>query len=223
MEKDFEELVDSVREYFVDNKISLKEVQKSFMHISVSLKRDLGKYFRRESLEAESIDELLLTMSCYWDYLNPGLLEFLVGRFGSEYYIALLTTCLEKLEQFRSEVKLGEYVKVRQRNISINVGKIYKEITAIMGHDWEEKTLQDAENYKYEFADKCHIQRFLGRINFSRSNIALIFYVPHWFDVKKEKLEPFFRKQNVRKVYLDDVCFIDWTEQVGMTIVLSRD
>ena len=146
-------------------------------------------------------------------------MEFLVGRFGSDSDIVLLNTYLTKLEQFRSEVKLGEYVKNRQRNITINDDKIYKEITAIMGHDWEEKTLQDAENYKNELADKCHIQRLFGRINVTRSSIALVFYVPRWFEVKKEKLEPFFRKQNVRKVYLDDVCFIDWTEQVGMTIV----
>ena len=216
MEKDFEELVNSVEESFVDNEISLREVQKSLKHISVSLKRDLGKYFRKESLEAESIEELFFTLSCYWDYLNPGLLEFLVGRFGSGSDIVLLNTYLTKLEQFRSEVKLGEYVKRRQRNISINGGKIYKEITAIMGHDWEEKTLQDAENYKNELADECHIQRVFGRIQVTRSSIALIFYVPHWFEVKKEKLELFFREQNVRKVYLDDVCFIDWTEQVGI-------
>ena len=65
MEKDFEELVNSVEESFVDNEISLREVQKSLKHISVSLKRDLGKYFRKESLEAESIEELFLTLSCY--------------------------------------------------------------------------------------------------------------------------------------------------------------
>ena len=211
-----------MREYFVHNEISLEEVQESFMHISVSLKRDLGKYFRKESLEAESIKELLLTLSCYWDYLNPGLLEFLVGRFGSEYNNSLLTTYLKKLKQFRSEVKLGEYVKSRPNNVNINADKIYKEITAIMGHNWEEKTLQDAEDYKNELADKCHIQRLLGRINVTHSSIALIFHVPRWFEVKKEKLEPFFREQNVRKVYLDDICFIDWTEQVGMTIVLPR-
>ena len=219
MEQDFEELVDSVEESFVKN-VLLEKVQNSLKHIPVSLKRDLGKYFRKEFLETESIKELLLTLSCYWDYLNPGLLEFLVRKFGSEYNIALLATYLEKLEQFRLEVKLGEYVKSRQRNININDGKIYKEITTIMGHDWENKTLQDVEYYKNELADLCHIQRLFGRINIPRSSIALIFYIPCWFEVEKEKLEPFFRKHNVRKVYLDEVSFIDWTEQVGMTIVL---
>ena len=210
---DFEELVDSVEESFVE-KVPLEKVQNSLKHIPVSLKRDLGEYFRNESLETKSIKQLFLILSHYWDYLNPGLLEFLVKRFGSSNDKALLHTYLEKLQQFRSNVKLGEYVKSRRRNIST---KVNKEITTIMGPGWEDKTLQDAENFKNELADKCHIQQMLGRIHATHSSVALIFYVPHWFEVKKEKLEPFFRKQNVRKVYLDDVCFIDWTEQVGMT------
>ena len=214
MKRDFEELVDCVEKYFVEN-VHLEKVQNSIKHIDVSLKRDLGKYFRKESLEAESIKELFVTMSCYWDYLNPSLFEFLVNRFGSENDIAMLNTYLEKLKQFRSEVKLGEYVKSKQNDDNISESKIYKEITAIMGPGWEEKTLQDAENYKNELADKCHIQRLLGRINVTRSSIALVFYVPRWFEVKKEELEPFFRKQNVRKVYLDDICFIDW---VGISL-----
>ena len=192
----------------------LKKVQNSIKHIPVSLKRDLGKCFRKESLDAESINELFIILSCYWDYLNPGLLEFLVGRFGTNDDVVLLTTYLEKLEQFRSEVKLGEYVeKSGHRDIS---SSHYKAIVSIMGPGWEDKTLQDAENFKNELAEKSLIQPFLTRIHATRSSIAIVFYVPRWFEVKKEKLEPFFRKQNVRKVYLDDVCFIDWNEQVGV-------
>ena len=56
--------MDSVEESFVDN-VPLKNVQNSLKHIPASLKADLGKFFRKESLEAESIKELFITLSCY--------------------------------------------------------------------------------------------------------------------------------------------------------------
>ena len=59
--------MDSVEESFVEN-VPLKNVQNSLKHIPASLKADLGKFFRKESLEAESIKELFITLSCYWDY-----------------------------------------------------------------------------------------------------------------------------------------------------------
>ena len=141
-------------------------------------------------------------------------------RFGSSDDNALLKTYLEKIEQFRTKVKLGEYVKIRKGSINTSTGKIYQEIVTVMGPGWEDKTLQDAEDFKNKLAEKSLIQPFLTRIHATRHSIALIFYVPRWFEVKKEELEPFFKKQNVRKVYLDDVCFIDWNEQVGMSIFL---
>ena len=165
MEHDFEELVDSVEESFVKN-VPLEKVQNSLKHIPVSLKRDLGEYFRKESLEVKSIKELFLTLSIYWDYLNPGLLEFLVRKFGTSYDKVLLAAYLEKLERFRSKVKLGDYVKITKRSVSTST---YKEIISIMGPGWEDKTLQDAKDFKNEIGEKSLIQPFLRRINVHRT------------------------------------------------------
>ena len=216
LKEDFEDLVDTIEESFIENGVPLTKIQRSIKHIPVSLKRDLGDYFRDETssiLKADSIRSLFIILSYYWDYLNPGLLQFLVGRFGSETDIQLLSDYLEKLEQFRSSVKLGDFVQSRPSFNDISTCR-YKKITTVMSQGWKEKTLQDAENFKNELAEECSIQPFLTRIHANRSSIALVFYLPPGFDVKMEELGSFFKTRNVSKVYLNDVCFFHWTEQV---------
>ena len=225
LQEDFEELVDSIEESFIENSVSLINIQRSIKHIPVSLKRDLGDYFRNETsdiLKADSIRSLFIILSYYWDYLNTGLLEFLVKKFGSDKDNQLLGAYLKKLGQFRCSVKLGEYVQSKHLFVDVSACH-YKKIIATMGPGWEENTLQDAENFKIELAEECFVQPLLARIHANRSSVALIFYLPPWFEVRMDQLEQFFRTKNIHKVHLDDVCFFDWTcTQVNLHEILSE-
>ena len=216
LKEDFEEFVDSIEESFIENCVPLTKIQKSIKHIPLSLKRDLGDYFYNKTeqiLSAKSIQSLFVFLSCYWDYLNTGLLEFLVKKFGSDKDNQLLGAYLKKLGQFRCSVKLGEYVQSKHLFVDVSACH-YKKIIAIMGPGWEENTLQDAETFKIELAEESLVQPFLTRIHANRSSIALVFYLPVWFEVKMEDLRSFFKTRSVSKVYLDDVCLFDWTKQV---------
>ena len=207
LNKDFEDLVDTIEESLIENGVPLAKIQRSIKHIPVSLKRDLGDYFRDGAssiLKADSIRSLFIVLSYYWDYLNPGLLEFLVGRFGSKSDIQLSSVYLEKLEQFRSSVKLGDFVQSKPSSKDISTCR-YKKIITIMGKGWEEKTLQEAEDFKNELAEEFSIQPFLTRIHANRSSIALVFYLPPGFEVKMEELGSFFNTRNVSKFYLEQV------------------
>ena len=213
LKEDFEELVDLIEESFIKNGVLLTNIQRSIKHIPVSLKRDLGDYFYNKTeqiLGAKSMKSLFVFLSFYWDYLNTGLLEFLVKKFGLDIDKQLLGTYLTKLEQFRHSVKLGEYVQSEHSFVDVSACR-YQEIINIMGQGWEEKTLQDAENFKNELAKRCLIQPFLTRIHANLSSIALVFYLPPLFEVKIEELELFFKAMNVVKVHLDSVCFFDWS------------
>ena len=214
LKEGFEDLVDSIEQSFKQN-VSLDTLQKSIKHIPVSLKRDLGDYFcdkTEQILSARSIKSLFVFLSYHWDYLNPGLLKFTVERFGSDNDKQSLGAYLNKLEQFRCSVKLGEYVRSEHSFIDISACH-YQVIILTMGPGWEEKTLEDAENFKKELSKECLIQPFLTRMHAKRSSIALIFYLPSSFEVKMEELELFFRTRNICKVHLDGVSFFDWTEQ----------
>ena len=217
MKQEFEHLVEATVDSFIENHVPLRKLQRSVMHIPVSLKRDLGSYFLEKAsmiLKTESIESVFIFLSTYWDYLSPGLLEFLVGRFAIDTVVELLRKYLEKLEQFLTDVKLGEYVTIQ--GIEFSSASRYQKITAIMGPGWGQKTLQDAVRYKAKLARELEIQPFLVRFYATASSIAITICLPPWIEVKVKELEPFFKKAAVIKVYVDGVCHIDWTEQVKL-------
>lgn len=214
--------MDSIEDSFVENHVPLQRIQKSIKHIPVSLKFQLGEYFRDQTskiLNTKSIQELFVLLSDFWDYLNPGILEFLVKKFAPrDTDIKLLQAYLKELKQFRLSVKVGDYVCVRSEDSDINHTEInqffYKKAITIMGHDWEERTLQDLEEFKVKLFLEFHFQPFLARVDVRRSSIAIIIYFPCWIELNTRILETFFRQQNVIKVYLEDDCLFDWTQQV---------
>lgn len=204
LQKEFEDLVDSIENSFINNHVPLEKIQKAAKHIPISLKCDMGDFFRNEQiLKTTSMRELFFLLSTYWDYLNPGILSFLVGRFGSDTDVKLFIKYAEKLKQFRASVKLGEYVKAATPT-EVNSHKFQK-IISIMNPGWENQTLEDAEQYKIDFAKECRMQSFLAQVRVEESSIAIIFYLPPWIEVNMYDLMPFFKRNGVITCHQDSI------------------
>ena len=221
--KKFEELVETVEDSFLACGVSVVKMQRSIKHIPMSLKLELGEYFIEHSLKifkADSIGAIFNLLSFCWDFLNPGLLGFIVGRFGSPEDISLMTAYLEELEIFRRKVKVGEFVRANNIESVACYHHFYKRIVTIMGDDWKKATLQDVEDYKIKLAGELQFQPFLTQIHVRRSSIAIVFSIPHWIQINFVELEPFFRSKNVVKVCLGDFCLMDLTKQVNNAIIL---
>ena len=218
--KRFENIVEAFEGSLLENKVPLEKLRGSIKHIPVSLKRELGEYFCNqisEILQAKSIEHSIVLLSYSWNYLNPGLLEFFVRRFGSDNDINSIEDYMKELQNFRSRVKLGEYVRAHHATSDTYKCKFYKEIATIMGEDWENKTLQDAEDYRNELSEKLHFQAFIPQMDVRYSSIAIVFSIPRWIQINIEELEPFFHYKNVNKVYLDEVmCLVDWIKKVSV-------
>jgi hypothetical protein len=218
MEKQFEDLVEAVEESFLEHGVSVEKMRRSIKHIPTSLKLQLGEFFMEQSshlFKAKSVQEMFHCLSFFWDYLNPGLLIFIIGRFGSEINIDLVTTYASELGLFRKTVKVGKFIRANRTESPACHHYCYKRIVTIMGDDWEKGTLQDVEDYRMELANKLHFQSFLPQIHVRHSSIAVVLSIPHWIQINFIALEPFFRSKCVVKVYLGDVCLIDWTKQVN--------
>ena len=87
----------------------------SIKHIPISYKIQFGDFFCEYApkiLKADSIEKIFLLLSFFWDYLNPVVLVHIVERLGSQRDKHLATEYLGELRTFRSEVKVGEYVRV---------------------------------------------------------------------------------------------------------------
>ena len=246
MERKFEEIVEAIEESFLERGVSVVKIQRSMKHMRVSLKRQLGDYFQEQIFKPNSVQEMFVFLSSYWDYLNPGLLESLLeglvlpkhmrvslkrqlGDYFQEHYsqisitdLDLMTTYLAELKIFRMKVKLGEFVHAHIESRACH-HSFCQNIVAVMGGNWGEKSLQDLEDYKNGLANELQLQPFLAQIHAKYSSIAIVFSMPQWIQINFEDLEPFFRSHDAIKVSHEDSCVIDWTRKViGTCTILSE-
>ena len=225
MEKKFEELVETIEESFLQRAVSVVKIRRSMKHMRTSLKLQLGEFFQDHTsrlFKANSVEEMFNLLSFFWDYLNPGLFIFIVGRFGSPSDVDLVRIYSKELGMFRRKVKVGEFVRANRTESIACHHYFYKKIITIMGDDWEKETLQDVEDYKTELASELQFQPFLTQIHVRRSSIAIVFSIPHWIQINFEELEPLFMSKKVVKVFLGDFCLMDWTNQVNNPKVLDK-
>ncbi len=216
--------MDSLEDYLLESKVSVNKLQSAIKHIPISLRSQLGEYFQEQTskiFKMDSVRALVLLLSQFWYYLSPGLLTYFVGRFGSEDNIRSMEEYLSELEEFRKKVKISEYLQAVSSQKDLCSHRFYKKIVTQMGPDWEKETLQDVEEYINEFFEELCIQNFLARFQVIRSSIAIVFSIPHWMQINFVKLEPFFHYKGVVKVYLNDLCLIDWTKEVSGWIIYS--
>ena len=67
-------------------------------------------------------------------------------------------------------------------------------------------------------------QSITTRMDAVNSCVAIVFYVPIKVEISLEKLKPLLRRKKVVKVYMDNVCMVDWSEQVfGTSMFPERE
>ncbi len=214
----FKNIVQCLEDYLQESKVSVLELQKEIKNIPLSSRFQLGKYYRDQTskiFRTESILELIECLSWLWDYLNPGLLEYFVKEFGSDENKRLMNDYLRELKEFRRRVKISDYLRAVPRHDDVYSHQFLQKIITQMGKDWEKETLQDMEEYKIGLSEKLYIQTFLLHAQPIHSSIAIVFSIPHWMRIDFVKLKPFFHHKGVIKVYLNDLCLIDWTKEVS--------
>ena len=196
----------------------MTELQEDIKNIPLSLRFQLGNYYRDQTsriFKTESVRELVECLSWFWDYLNPGLLDYFVKKFGANDNIRSMNEYLKELKEFRMSVKLGEYLRAIPRPNNVCDNLFSMKILTEMEENWEKQTLQDMEEFKIGFSEKTYIQTFLLHAQPIQSSIAIVFSLPHGIQINFVKLEPFFRHKGVIKVSLNDCCLIDWTKEVS--------
>ncbi len=215
----FLKIVDSLEDHL---RVTRLRKNHSMMQLREEIKKiplSPGQYYHDHTskiFKAESILELIECLSWLWDYLNPGLLDSFVEKFGSDDIKRLMSEYLRELEEFRMRVKISDYLQAipRQGGGYTHRLQSFQKIITQMGKDWEEQTLQDVEEYKIELAEKLYIQTFL--LHTLPIHSSIVFSIPHWMPIDFVELKPFFHHKGVIKVSLNDCCLIDWTKEVSM-------
>lgn len=217
---EFQTLIDSVEQSLTGRGVTVAEILPKIKHIPLTLHEQLGDCFSTripEILQVTSVQHLFITLSRLWDYLNPGLLEFLVREFGSDSDKELTRVYLERLKKFRNQVTIGEYINASHGDVSSHSHFYYTKMITKFGSEWENKTLQEAEDFKIEACSNCNfLCSFLARMDIRRSSIAIVFYFPHPIDVNVNQLEELLRKKKAEhcQISVDGTCVYDMTGQV---------
>ena len=209
IEDAFLDIVVNIEECFEKN-VSLIKLQRYSCHLPVNLKGQFGQLFEDRTSRiwnAKKVGELFTILSYFWDYLHPDLLRYLVGRFGTEKLMALMSGYVDELSKFRKKIKIADYIGERRINL---VADDYTPIIAIFGDKWCEKTLADLEEVRCEFSKKFSFLRLLPKMNGLKYNsIAIIFSVPKSVQFNNDELCEFFRSYDVLKLTVGDVCIYD--------------
>ena len=225
MEKDFDNLLDKTEKSFLNNEVSVIDIKRSIKCIPLTLKTLLGDCFRNQAAsfwKSEGIEELFFQLSYFWDYLNPELLCFFIKKFGSSNLDlkASKDKYLQELDRFRKGMKICEFIaaascaEANELRVSF-----YSHIVTVMDDTWNERTLQDVEEYRKEFCNDCRFpQSFFTKVRIQRSSIAIVFYFPRKSELNIEELKPIFKRRNVVKVLLENICIIDWTKEVHIIL-----
>ena len=209
IEDAFLDIVVNVQEYFEKN-VPLVKLQQYSCHLPVNLMGSFGQLFEHKEPQiwnAETVRELFRILKYFWDYLHPDLLRYLVGRFGTEKLMALMSGYVDELSKFRKKIKIADYIGERRINL---VADDYTPIIAIFGDEWCEKTLADLEEVRCDFSKKFSFLRLLPKMNALKyDSIAVIFSVPKSVQFNNDELCEFFRSYDVLKLTVGDVCIYD--------------
>ena len=210
MEKKFFKVVQDIEDSFREKNLSVSDIKSSLKFIPEHEKYYLEKKpeIRSDIFVAKSLEELFYILSGIWDYLHPGLLQFVVTKFGCDEDKVRVETYLQEVNSFREKTKLGIFLKTAY-NVQMNKTPFGKTLSTTMGEMWEEKTLQDMENYRVQFAEKANCEQFLVKSIPIRSSVTILFNIPSWIQLNLVKLYSFLSSCGAVKVCLNGDCIYE--------------
>ena len=198
----FEKLVNVVQASFIQNEVKFNDIRLSLKFIERYEEKQMVKHLLKDLRQDQSLDDLFFFFSDIWNYLHPGLLEFIVERFGTISDKGRVKEYKEELEKFQGNVKLGEFVKIICKRPAPSPS--IKELSMYVGDDWRDKTLRDLEEVRLQVADKNKCDRFLIRAFAKQSRFTIVFSMPSWIHLNLVDLYPVLATIGATKVFLNE-------------------
>ena len=121
------------------------------------------KYFLEQHFSqiarATTVEEIFSILNRYCNFLNCGLLAYIISKFGDEELQKQLTNYTVALQTFRSRTKITDFVKTCTGKQIIVPECVYLKMK--LGSEWEHCTLQDAEEYSKSMADSLSLADYV--------------------------------------------------------------
>ena len=201
LKEKFEKVIEMVQESFIKKEVKVKKVLSSLNFLKGHEGRQKVNHHFQDLHQDQSLEKLFFIFCDIWDYIHPGLLEFIVKRFGTTSDKNVVQKYKEDLEKYRRSVKLGDFVKVCKK---LNPLLYHKKMSVIVGDDWRDKTLQHLEDVRLQVADKIECDKMLLQSYPKQSQFTIVFRMPSWVQLNLVDLYPVLSTIGVTKVYLND-------------------
>ena len=154
--------VESFSERQEESPIFFRKLRTTVAVLPTSLKYQ-HKYFLKhhcsEIAKTTTVEEIFSILNRYCNFLNCGLLTYIISKLGDEELQKQLSTYTAALQAFRSRTKITDFVKTcvgKQINVPGCVSLRTK-----LGSEWEHRTLQDAEEYCKSMADSSSLADYV--------------------------------------------------------------
>ena len=126
---------DDIEQSIRGGETKLARVKSTITRLPVSIRHHHVKFLvgKLSAInKAESVNELFSILDLYWDFINCGLLERLIGRFGSTQRLDIY---LKRLKDFRVRTTVREFTGKLACKIPSNLS----EFKMVMGEQWLDK------------------------------------------------------------------------------------
>ena len=148
----------SVTECLKKHKMPVSEVAGVLATLSLD-KNNRYKMFPESHVsvlfKAVDIPEVFKTMRPYWDYLNPGILGYVVDKLDLKEAKLQMETYKSDLRRFRMKIPLSLFCQVHERSVYPTVG--FPEMVAKC--DWPGNViLEVVEQFRQEIASHYHLR-----------------------------------------------------------------
>ena len=127
--------------------------------------------------KATTVEEIFSILSRYCNFLNCSLLVHIISKFGNYKLKRQLNSYTETLQVFRSQTKITDFMKVCAENP--HLPPVSVALKAKMSPEWEDRTLEDAEEYHKAMAQNSSLADYvLSLVKGDSGSIFLIWSAP---------------------------------------------
>ena len=160
--------------------VDLFIVKLCITNLPVSLKHQHINYLEEHRLaieNAKSVREILLILSQHWDFLNCGLLEELVRKFGGDDTRQLMREYTEKLKEFRKKTKVIDFIGKWAGSCPPQFSEYDTELDE---EEWSDRTLEDLNSLRIRQAKEVFaVKHTLRCIKVKKGCVSVTWAIPN--------------------------------------------
>ena len=209
----FERLINDTRNEIEEKQTSLKTFRNSLTSLPFHVRPDHLQFIQdnlKDIMKTESIEELFLHLNLHWSFLDYGLLEHIIQRYGSDDLKRRMNQYKEDVVLFRQTTTVGQLIRIwpgrvePPPNFSLVISKLRKKAI--------ELTLKELEELKRRFCSQFRLSEcvlmFAGGSN---GSVIIFWYIPSVLTSELTAAvclteSSFFEQLGVLKLEVDGFC-----------------